>query len=66
MSNTPPDPRQAGGDDAGFLDYLPVKAERIAPGEYKILAADGHLLFYIEGAALGEWIVKRINGEESR
>lgn len=46
----------------GFEDRLPLKAVRIAPGEYRIESCDGVRLWYMEGAALAEWVVESING----
>jgi hypothetical protein len=62
---THPSPTSRPGDEGkgsiGFNDWLPVRAEYIAPHEYKIVAQGGHSLFYIEGASLAEWICERIN-----
>jgi hypothetical protein len=44
-----------------FDDWLPLTARRIAPGEYEILTAEGHRLWYMEGAALAEWVCATIN-----
>lgn len=44
-----------------FADLLPVETRRIAPGEYEMVSAAGQELFYVEGAALAEWLRDRIN-----
>lgn len=53
--------KQADEERTGFDDWLPVRAERIAPHEYKIVTCGGLPLWYMEGAALAEWICERIN-----
>jgi hypothetical protein len=53
--------KQADEERTGFDDWLPVRAEYIAPGEYKIVTCGGLPLWYMEGAALSEWICERIN-----
>lgn len=53
--------KQADEERTGFDDWLPVRAEYIAPGEYKIVTCGGLPLWYMEGAALAEWICERIN-----
>ncbi len=47
--------------DGAFDDYLPLAAIRTAPGEYDIVASDGHRLWSMEGTSLAVWICMTIN-----
>ena len=60
----------AGGNDglkervmseATFDDLLPLSARRTAPGEYDIVDKDGRRLWFMEGAALAEWVCLTLN-----
>lgn len=55
------DTRDGGAGREAFDDLLPVSARRRAPGEYEILASDGSRLWYMEGAALAEWVCSVLN-----
>lgn len=46
----------------GFDDYLPFTAVRTGPGEYDIMASNGHRLWFMEGAALADWVCASVNG----
>jgi hypothetical protein len=45
----------------GFDDYLPLRPSCIGPGEWQIFNAQGHFLWYMEGASLAEWICEAVN-----
>jgi hypothetical protein len=53
-------------DDKGFEDWLPFEAVYLGPGEYKIVDKDGHSLFYVEGNAFSQWLVKTLNQGQAK
>lgn len=50
------------GDKKGFEEWLPLSAKRIAPGEYEVVDREGRRLWFMEGAALAEWVCAVVNG----
>lgn len=55
------DETKIGEANAGFEGWLPLTAVRLAPGEYKITARDGTVLWYMEGRSLAEWVCATLN-----
>jgi hypothetical protein len=50
----------------GFDTFLPVRAERTGPGEYKIVNCYGHFLWNMEGNAFSDWLVKTLNRGQAK